>query len=424
LSSTGTSVSELQADTETHLLTPGLTAVFSASCALTVANIYYAQPLIDPIAASLGLHASLAGLIMMLTQLGYSAGLLMIVPLVDVLENRSLAVCALSGVVVGLIGVASSTSALAFLAASFAVGLCAVATQVLVPFASSLAPDSTRGAAVGNIMGGLLMGIMLARPAASSVAAAFGWRTVFASSAVAIFILIAVLWRMLPERRPVPSKSYTAILSSLPRIVSETPVLRRRGFYQGMLFAGFNVFWTGVPLLLRHTFGLSQRGIAVFALAGASGALCAPLAGRLADRGYTRLATGASLITFALAFVVAAGAAYFHSLVILLISAVLLDGAVQVCQVLNLRALYMQQPAIRGRLNALFMTFIFICGAVGSGLSTLFFEFAGWTALTIVGGGLGSVALLVYLTEWYPLSSGGGGDGNSQETQNRWLSRA
>ncbi|MDQ0085965.1 putative MFS family arabinose efflux permease [Variovorax boronicumulans] len=381
-------------------LTPALTLVFAIACGLCVANIYYAQPLIGPISDTLQLHAGLAGLIMTLTQLGYGAGLLLLVPLADVVENRRLIVGALFGAVVGLVGIALSDSAVTFLAASFVVGTCAVAAQVLLPFASHLAPEATRGKVVGNIMAGLLGGIMLARPFASVVASALGWRAVFWLSAVLMATLIAVLWRVLPQRQSHASVGYARTMASLPGIVWNTPLLRRRGFYQGMMFSGFQAFWTAVPLALVHEFGMGQRGIALFALAGAAGALMAPLAGRLADRGLTRPATGAAIVVALLSFVLGAIAMHYHSLAGLVAAGILLDGAVQLCQVLNFRSLFMLAPELRGRLNGLFMTFIFICAAVASGIAAAVYAFHGWSGLCLLGGGYVLLALLYYATEF------------------------
>src|SRR5437899_1877389 len=239
-----------------------------------------AQQLIGPIAATLQLHAGLAGLIMTLTQLGYGTGLLLLVPLADVVENRRLITFAMAGAVIGLVGITLSGSAATFLAASFLVGTCAVAAQVLVPLASHLVPEATRGKVVGNIMAGLLAGIMLARPFSSMVAAAFGWRAVFGISAVLMATLAVVMWRALPQRRPHASVGYARTMASLPGIVWRTPLLRRRAVYQGMMFAGFQAFWTTVPLALAREFNMGQGGIALFALAGAAGALAAPWAGR------------------------------------------------------------------------------------------------------------------------------------------------
>jgi predicted MFS family arabinose efflux permease len=377
-----------------------LTLVFAVACGLCVANIYYAQPLIGPISDTLQLHAGLAGLIMTLTQLGYGAGLLLLVPLADVVENRRLIVGALFGAVIGLVGIALSDSAITFLAASFVVGACAVAAQVLLPFASHLAPEATRGKVVGNIMAGLLGGIMLARPFASMVASALGWRAVFWLSAVLMAALIVVLWRVLPQRRPHASVGYARTMASLPGIVWNTPVLRRRGLYQGMMFSGFQAFWTAVPLALAHEFGMGQGGIAAFALAGAAGALMAPIAGRLADRGLTRPATGIAIAVALFSFLLGAVAMHYRSLAGLVAAGILLDGAVQLCQVLNFRSLFMLAPELRGRLNGLFMTFIFICAAVASGIAAAVYAFRGWSGLCLLGGGYVLVALLYYATEF------------------------
>ncbi|MDM0105763.1 MFS transporter [Variovorax sp. J22R24] len=381
-------------------LSAALTILFAIACGLCVANIYFAQPLIGPIAVTLQLHAGLAGLIMTLTQLGYGAGLLMLVPLADVVENRRLITCLMAGAVIGLVGIALSNSAATFLAASFVVGTCAVAAQVLVPLASHLVPEATRGKVVGNIMAGLLAGIMLARPFSSLIAAAFGWRAVFAISAALMATLAVVLWRALPRRRPHASTGYARTMASLPGIVWRTPLLRRRAFYQGMMFAGFQAFWTAVPLALAHEFGLGQGGIALFALAGAAGALAAPWAGRLADRGLTRPATGMAIVAALLSFGLGAVAVHFRSLAGLVAAGILLDGAVQLCNVLSLRSLYVLAPELRGRLNGLFLTFIFMCAALASGLAAAIYAFHGWGGLCLLGGAFAVVALLFYATEF------------------------
>src|SRR4030088_1657243 len=200
-------------------------ATFAAACGLAVASIYYAQPLIGVIAPDLGLPPGFAGLIVTLTQLGYGAGLLFLVPLSDVLENRRLVVCALAAVVFGLLGIALSDSAVTFLVATFIVGVSSVAAQILVPLASHLAPEASRGKVVGSVMSGLLGGIMLARPFASYVAATLGWRAVFYISAGMIWSLLMFLRRVLPKRHPNTTLPYSRILRSLPVLVASTPLL-------------------------------------------------------------------------------------------------------------------------------------------------------------------------------------------------------
>jgi predicted MFS family arabinose efflux permease len=387
-------------------ITPAQIAIFAAACGLAVANIYYSQPLVGLIAPSLGLAPGLAGLIVTLTQLGYGAGLLFLVPLSDVIENRRLVICALGIVALGLLGIALSDSVATFMVASFVVGVFSVAVQILVPLASHLAPEAARGRVVGTVMSGLLVGVMLARPFSSYVAATSGWRMVFYLSAGMMLVLLVLLARVAPRRRPGATLTYTQILRSLPTLVARTPVLRRRAFYQAMLFAGFNLFWTGSPLLLAREFGLGHRSIALFALAGAAGALAAPIAGRLADRGLTRPATGWALAVAVLSFAVAIEGRLAHSLSLLVIAALMLDAAVQVCQVLSLRSIYMLAPELRGRLNGLFMACAFVGGAAGSGLAAALYTFRGWTTLAALGALCTGAALTQFASEFRRVRGG------------------
>jgi predicted MFS family arabinose efflux permease len=373
---------------------------FAIACGMTVSNIFYTQPLIGLIGPALELPPAEAGLILTLTQIGYGFGLLFLVPLSDVLENRGLVMASLGAAAAGLLGVASSHSPASFLASSFVVGVFAAATQILVPFASHLVPEASRGRVVGSVMSGLLGGIMLARPFSSYLAATLGWRAVFFFSAAMMLALAMLLRAMLPRRRPHAVLTYGRILRSLPRLAARTPILRRRGFYQAMMFASFNLFWTGVPLLLAHNFGLGQRGIALFTLAGAAGALAAPIAGRLADRGLMRPATGWALGSAVFALLVAAAAGIAHSLTLLVFAALVLDAAVQVCQVLSLRSIYTLSPESRGRLNGLFIATAFAGGATGSGLAPALYTFHGWSTLLMVGVTFGLAALMVFTSEF------------------------
>jgi predicted MFS family arabinose efflux permease len=386
-------------EARTSEIRPARVALFATACGIAVANLYYSQPLVGLIAPAMGLHAGIVGLIVALTQLGYGVGLLCLVPLSDVIENRRLVIWACGAVSIGLLGIALSDSAVLFMISSFAVGVAAVATQILVPFASQLAPQASRGRVVGNVMAGLLVGVMLARPLSSYIAAVFGWRSVFYIAAGMMLALMMVLRGALPQRLPRSHLTYAQIMRSLGGLVTRTPLLRRRAFYQGMMFAGFNLFWTGLPLLLMHEFGLGQRGIALFTLAGAAGALSAPIAGRLADGGLTRPATGWAMLAALLAFVIAMQAGRMHSLAFLMIAALMLDAAVQICQVLSLRSLYMLAPQLRGRLNGLFMSFVFACGATASALAAAVYVFRGWGTLATLGGLFIVAALARYVVE-------------------------
>lgn len=376
--------------------------VFALACGAMVANLYYAQALIGLIGPALRLPDSLAGLTVTVTQLGYGAGLLLLASLGDLVENRRLILLTVGGTGLGLAGIAVSGSAAGFLAASFVVGFCAVGAQVLIPLAAHLAEERNRGRVIGNIMGGLIGGIMLARPAANMAAAGFGWRAIFWFSAGLMLVILAMLWRILPRRSPRSGLHYGQILVSTLHLLARQRVLQRRAAYQGLVFAMFNLFWTAVPLLLAGRFGLDQRGIALFALAGAGGALAAPLAGRLADRGLVWQATGLALLGLLLGFLAAGWMAAAGWLLGLAVVAVLLDAATQTNQVAGQRVIYSLAAEARSRLNAGYMTVVFLCGAAGSWLGAFTFTHGGWWATVLTGAGLAVMALLIFATERRP----------------------
>jgi predicted MFS family arabinose efflux permease len=377
-------------------LSAWLTFVFAVSCGALVANIYYAQALITTISPALGLHAGVAGLTVTVTQLGYAAGLVLLVSLADLVENRRLILWCVAGTAVGLIGAAVATSAATFLIASFVTGCCAAAAQIMVPFASHLALEHRRGQVIGNVMGGLLAGIMLARPIANFIASAFGWRAVFGASAAVTIAIASLLWFALPERRPPGGMSYPQILGSLWRLLLTTPALQRRAAYQALVFGAFNLFWTAAPLVLSGRFAFDQREIALFALAGAGGALAAPVAGRLADRGLSRVATLAAMGVVTLAFVVSGWAVAVGLIAVLAVAAIALDAASQTNQIVSQRIIYGLDPAARGRLNAVFMTSIFVAGALASLLAGATYYYGGWPATAGAGVLVGLVALTLF----------------------------
>jgi predicted MFS family arabinose efflux permease len=372
------------------------------ACGLSVANLYYAQPLAGPISRALGMGPAAAGLVVTLTQIGYGLGLVLLVPLGDLLENRRLIALTAVGGALALVLAAIAPNAPVFLLAALLVGFGSNAAQMLVPVAAHMAPPRARGRVVGEVMSGLLAGILLARPIASVVADRLGWRPVFAISAGLMLVLAAAVLRVLPERRPLADHSYRSLLASLGQLLKETPVLRRRALYQGTLFGAFSLFWTAAPLLLEGpTYRLSQTWIAVFALAGASGALIAPVAGRLADRGLTRPASGAAFAAAALCFglgLVGRGGGAL-GLAALVIAGLLLDLGVQTSQVLGQREIYSLAAEARSRLNGLYVALFFIGGALGSGLGGAVYAWAGWMGASLLGLGFCLVGAAAYARE-------------------------
>lgn len=373
----------------------GLTLVLALACGLIVANIYYAQPLVGLIGPAIGLGEGAASLVVTLGQIGYALGLLLLVPLGDRVENRRLVVLTTGSGVLALLAAATASSEAVFLAAALVVGLTSASVQMLVPIAAHLAPDRMRGRVVGNVMSGLILGILLARPAASLIAHHFGWRAVFGTAAALQAVLALVLWRALPTRVPHPHGSYGDLIRSLWPILRDHPLLQRRIVYQACLFGGFTLFWTAVPLeLASPRFGLDQTGIAIFALCGASGAIAAPIAGRLADRGYSRAATGAAMLLALAAFALAwTGAA---SVVALGLAGIVLDAGVQLNQIIGQRAIYSLGPAIRSRVNGVYMAIFFLGGALGSALASPVQVQAGWRGVAALGIGVALLALAAF----------------------------
>ncbi|KOG05210.1 Major facilitator superfamily [Pseudomonas syringae pv. aceris] len=372
--------------------------LFAFCCGAIVANIYYAQPIIELIAPDIGLSSTAASLIVSLTQIGYALGLFFLVPLGDLLENRRLMLVTTVVAILSLLGAAFAEQPNVFLLVSLLVGFSSVSVQMLIPLAAHLAPEESRGRVVGGIMGGLLLGILLARPIASLVADHFGWRAVFGSAAVVMIGISVVLATTMPKRLPDHRASYGQLLFSLWTLLRTQPVLRQRAFYQACMFATFSLFWTAVPLELSRNHGLSQTQIAIFALIGAIGAIAAPISGRLADAGYTRIASLGALLFGALSFL--PGLVHpAYSVIGLAITGVVLDFCVQTSMVLGQRTVYALDAASRSRLNALYMTSIFIGGAIGSAVASPLFDHGGWTWVLIAGTALPLIALLALLRD-------------------------
>ncbi len=369
-----------------------MVTLFAFCCGAIVANLYYAQPIIGLIAPDIGLSSVAASLTVSLTQVGYAIGLFFIVPLADLIENRALLI------VMSIVSVASLAIATlvrdpgVFLFVSLLIGFGSVSAQILLPLAAHFAPDESRGRVVGNVMSGLMLGILLSRPFASFVADHFGWHAVFGIAAGLMAVITVVFVVAMPRRQPDHRATYGALLRSLWTLVVREPVLRRRAFYQGCMFGAFSLFWTAVPLELTRHYGYSQTQIAVFALIGALGAVAAPVGGRLADAGHTRIGSLVAMGVAAICFW-PVGIVPALGVVGLIFTGLLLDFCVQMNMVLGQRAIYALDAASRARLNALYVTSIFIGGAVGSLIASPLYSYGGWTAVLVAGSAFPLVAL-------------------------------
>ncbi|MFI7587481.1 MFS transporter [Spongisporangium articulatum] len=372
----------------------GLTAVLALSCGLTVANLYYAQPLLDAIARRFDVAEGTAAFVVTATQVGYVLGLLFVLPLGDLVEtrrlvSRTLVLTALSAAVC-----AAAPSYGVFLIGSLILGITSVVAQVLIPYAAHLADDASRGRMIGMVMTGLLTGILLARSFSSVVAGAFGWRSIFAVSAVLMLGLAVALPRILVPREPEHRMSYARLLGSVVALVPELPALRRRALSQALMFGAFSAFWSAVAFELINDHGLDQFQIGLFALAGAGGAVAAPVAGRLGDRGHSTIG-GGLLILLGIAAMAAAGLGR-DRLWVLVLAGFAVDFAVQGHQVLSQREIYGLRADARSRINTVFMSSVFTGGAIASAGTGLLHDSGGWTAATWLGGGFAAAAFVIW----------------------------
>lgn len=379
-----------------------LVLVFAVACGLVVANLYYAQPVLDTIAREFHSSVGTVGLIVTLTQIGYAAGLLFVVPLGDLLNRRRLVITVLTGTALALAAAALSSSIAALAAISLAIGVTSVVVQVLIPFAAALAPDAERGRVVGMVMSGLLLGVLLARTFSGLVAQVAGWRAIYWLAAMLMLVLIGVLWRELP-RDPQHSVtlSYGQLLRSVGRLVVEEPVLRRRSIYGALCFAAFSVLWTTIAFLLAQPpYRYGEATIGLFGLAGAAGALCASFAGRLADRGWARITTGTFIFLALVSFgLLALGG---HLLILLILGVVVLDLGIQGTQVTNQSEIYRLRPEARSRITTAYMVAYFVGGSIGSATAALVYDQSGWLGACLLGAAYIVIAFLLWLTEFRP----------------------
>ncbi|MEV0400726.1 MFS transporter [Actinoallomurus sp. NPDC050550] len=378
---------------------PGwLVLLLAVSCGLTVANLYYAQPLLAELSRSFGISGLAAGGLITVTQVGYAAGMVFLVPLGDRVENRRLVSTLLLLTCAALLVSATAPVFPVLLAASLVSGATSVVVQILVPFAADLAPDHSRGRIVGRVVSGLLTGILLSRTLSSLLADLAGWRVIYFTSAVLMAVLALVLRSALPTRAPSTGLSYGRLLRTTAHLVRVHAPLRRRALYQAAMFAMFSAFWTTISFVLTGPpFHYSQLGVGLFALVGAGGALIAPWAGRWADRGLTRPMTAVAFVVAALSFVVAGVGR--HSVILLAVAAILIDMAVQTTLVLGQHTIYALDPTARARLNSAYIATLFLGGAVGSQLGSVAYHEGGWTALAGFGAALPVLALLAWCTE-------------------------
>lgn len=370
-----------------------LSLLMAAACGVSVANIYYNQPMLGVIGATFPEDRAVAGMVPTATQIGYALGLLLLVPLGDRIERRLLIVLQFGGLALSLAAVALAPNAWALLSASVFVGVASSVAQQILPFAAELSAPSRRGATIGLVMSGLLCGILFGRALAGTVAVHFGWRTMFWLGLALAVLVGMVLAFALPKSEPKTNSSYGELVRSLATLWREEPRLRQATLIQAFVFGSFSVLWTTLALYLDAQYHLGADVAGMFGLIGAVGVLFAPVAGRLADQRGPHFVIGLSIGTMIVSWFVFGAWGMVAGLVV---GVLLLDFGAQGSQVSNQHVIQGLRPAARNRLNATLMTGMFLGGALGSAAATLAWEYFGWIAVCTVGAAWSAAAFAVH----------------------------
>jgi predicted MFS family arabinose efflux permease len=373
-----------------------MTLLFAVVCGMSVANIYFAQPLLDHLSKEFGIDYSTIGILITITQIFYAVGLLLLVPLGDLLNQRRLIIGQMLLSVVALIIVGTASSSTVLFVGMASVGLLAVVTQTVVAFAATMAAPAERGRVVGMVTSGIVIGILLARSISGILTDLAGWRSVYLFSAALMLCMVCTLFRVLPNvEREVKTLSYAQLLSSVFMLFVQERVLRIRAILALLIFTAFSILWTSVVLpLSAPPLSLSHTAIGAFGLAGIVGALAAARAGKLADQGHGQRTTGIALLLLLISW-------WFisfteQSLLALVIGIVLLDLAVQAVHVTNQSIILTLRMEARSRLTAGYMVFYSIGSATGSIASTQIYSHYGWNGVCWLGASVSAVAFLFW----------------------------
>ncbi|MGX5643247.1 MFS transporter [Bacillus toyonensis] len=373
-----------------------LALLFAAACGMSVANIYFAQPLLDQLSNEFGINHSIIGVVITVTQIFYGVGLLLLVPLGDLLNQRRLIVGQMLLSTTALVIVGTASSSMVLFAGMALVGLLAVVTQTLVAFAATIASPTERGRVVGIVTSGIVIGILLARTFAGILTDVAGWRSVYLFSAALMLLMVFMFIKMLPNvEREVKSLSYPQLIRSVLTLFIQERTLRVRSVLAMLIFADFSILWTSLVLpLSTPPIALSHSAIGAFGLVGVAGALAAAWAGKLADQGYGQRTTGIALALLLISWLFIS---YMEqSLIALVIGIVLLDLAVQAIHVTNQTMILPLHTEARSRLTAGYMVFYSIGSAGGSIASTQIYAHFGWGGVSLLGASVSAFALLFW----------------------------
>ncbi|OMD96758.1 MFS transporter [Paenibacillus odorifer] len=370
--------------------------ILAIASGLSVANMYYNQPLLAEIGRTFNASSNAVGYVSMLTQIGYALGMLFFVPLGDIRERRTLISGLLIAVSLSLIGFATAQNLTWMYIASFAIGITTVVPQVIIPLSAELALPEERGKVIGTVMSGLFFGILLARTISGIIGDMFGWRAMYWIAAVVMLLLSLILYRLIPSTKPDNNSSYSDLLKSMGQLIRRYSTLRESSLIGACMFGGFSVFWTSLAFFLEgEPYHYSSSITGLFGLIGVAGAAGAPFIGRLADRIAPKKIVGILLLITLIAYGFFGLAGF--TIWSLIAGVIILDLGVQGSQVSNQTRIYALEPAARSRINTVFMVSTFTGGAIGSTLGSFAWQHWGWSGVCLMGGTLVVAALCIWI---------------------------
>ena len=376
-------------------LTPSLLWVMAIATGLIVANLYYNQPLLDDMARTFHVGSGKAGQVGGLTQLGYATGMLFIAPLADMIRRKRLILVCLALATVALVLVGMATGINLLITASYFVGIFSLIPQLLVPMTAHLAKPEERGAKIGFVMSGLLLGILLSRTISGFVGAHLGWRAMFYIAAGIMVVLWLLLFFLLPEVEPEYTGTYGALMKSLLTLIKEEPALRVAAIRGALCFACFSAFWVTLTFLLRENFNKGSDVAGLFGLVGAFGALAAGLMGKLSDKMDAYKLSAFTLLLILISFVIFYFSAY--SFIGLITGVIIMDMGVQATHISNQSLIFALRPEARNRINTIYMVTYFIGGGFGTYLAAQAWAHYKWTGVCILGIAVSVIAVVVHL---------------------------
>lgn len=389
---TNSSINNLE---DKPILTNLLVLVMSIACGLTVANLYYIQPLLADIAKTFHVNQLIIGFAAMLTQIGYAIGMIFILPLGDIKEKKKLIVIMLLCSIIFLMSMFFSSNIYVLIISSFAIGFTSIIPQLIIPLAAQLSNPQQRGQTIGTIMSGLLIGILLSRTIGGILGSYFGWRSVYLIAAIMMLTLMLILRKLLPLCEPISDIKYTQLLKSMIHLIKTEPLLREASINGALMFSAFSAFWTSLIFLLESShYNMGAEAVGLFGLVGISGALAAPIVGKVADKRGSRFTIGICIIIVMIAYLFFS--IFGFKIWGLTLGIILLDLGVQSCNVSNQAKIHSLNDKTCNRLNTIYMVNFFLGGALGSFLGPYSYSHFGWYGVCTFGLSTQIIAIILH----------------------------